>query len=93
MTPPVVTVTQFNRPFAETFSSTAPSNETGVDELRRGYGLEPTPVGCANFSGDDSSQSWFWTAQWQVGEREAQEDINACRGDFYENSDAFLKSL
>lgn len=42
---------------------------------------------------DETSQMWFSSSQWQVGEREAQEDISAGRGDFYENSDVFLKSL
>lgn len=41
----------------------------------------------------DPDQAWFWTEQWQAGEREADEDIAAGRGETYENTDEFLDSF
>ncbi len=41
----------------------------------------------------DASQAWFWTPEWQAGEREADEDIAAGRGEFFESGEAFLESL
>lgn len=38
-------------------------------------------------------QAWFWTPEWQAGEREADEDIRAGRTTRYENADAFLASF
>jgi AbrB family looped-hinge helix DNA binding protein len=41
----------------------------------------------------DSSQSWFWTEEWQSGEREASEDLAAGRTRHYESDEDFLASL
>ena len=41
----------------------------------------------------DSSQSWFWTDEWQAGEREASEDIAAGRTRRLESDEEFLASL
>jgi hypothetical protein len=38
-------------------------------------------------------QRWFWTAEWQAGEREADDDIAAGRVTRYESSEEFLDSL
>lgn len=40
-----------------------------------------------------SDQAWFWTPQWQAGEREADEDIAAGRTTSYADGDAFLADL
>ncbi|MDQ3956656.1 MAG: AbrB/MazE/SpoVT family DNA-binding domain-containing protein [Actinomycetota bacterium] len=41
----------------------------------------------------DASQAWFWTQEWQDGERRATEDIRKGRTEVF-NSDAdFLASL
>jgi antitoxin PrlF len=40
-----------------------------------------------------ADQAWFWTSTWQKGEREATEDIAAGRGEAFDSSEAFLKSL
>jgi antitoxin MazE len=43
----------------------------------------------------DASQAWFWTEEWQKGEREADEDIKAGRVkefDTVEDALAFLHS-
>ncbi len=34
----------------------------------------------------DKDQAWFWTKRWQEGEREAEEDIRAGRGDTFSNA-------
>jgi bifunctional DNA-binding transcriptional regulator/antitoxin component of YhaV-PrlF toxin-antitoxin module len=40
-----------------------------------------------------ASQAWFWTPQWQEGERRADEDIAAGRTTTYDNVDDFMGSL
>jgi antitoxin PrlF len=40
-----------------------------------------------------ADQAWFWTKEWQDGEREATEDIEAGRGTFHESDEDFLASL
>jgi AbrB family looped-hinge helix DNA binding protein len=41
----------------------------------------------------DASQAWFWSREWQQGEREASADIAAGRVTASESSEAFLESL
>lgn len=41
----------------------------------------------------DAAQAWFWTPEWQAGEREASADIAAGRLTVHESDDAFLASL
>jgi AbrB family looped-hinge helix DNA binding protein len=41
----------------------------------------------------DASQAWFWTQEWQQGEREASDDIKAGRVTTLESAAAFLGSL
>ena len=41
----------------------------------------------------DASQAWYWTPEWQAGEREADEDIAAGRTEFFESGEAFLEAL
>ena len=41
----------------------------------------------------DASQAWFWTPEWQAGEREASADIEAGRMDVSESGEDFLASL
>ncbi len=38
-------------------------------------------------------QEWFWTAEWQAAEKEAEADLAAGRVEIYENDAAFLASL
>lgn len=40
-----------------------------------------------------TDQRWFWTEDWQVGEREASAQIAAGEGDFYESDEDFLAAL
>jgi hypothetical protein len=39
------------------------------------------------------SQAWFWTPEWQAGEREADADLAAGRFQRFEGDDAFLEHL
>jgi AbrB family looped-hinge helix DNA binding protein len=41
----------------------------------------------------DASQAWFWRADWQVGEREASEDIASGRTRRFDSDQEFLDSL
>ncbi|HEX9711728.1 MAG TPA: AbrB/MazE/SpoVT family DNA-binding domain-containing protein [Actinomycetota bacterium] len=41
----------------------------------------------------DASQAWFWTEQWQAGERDASGQITAEDTVVYETADAFLAAL
>ena len=41
----------------------------------------------------DATQAWFWTPEWQAGEREADADMAAGRFDRYESDEEFLAAL
>jgi len=41
----------------------------------------------------DASQAWFWTPEWQAGERQADADIAAGRVDRYDSDEEFLAAL
>ena len=40
-----------------------------------------------------ADQAWFWTEEWQAGEREADEDIAQGRGRIFMDSKSFLASF
>lgn len=41
----------------------------------------------------DATQAWFWTPEWQTGEREAEADLKAGRVDSFDSGDALLDAL
>lgn len=41
----------------------------------------------------DPDQAWFWTPEWQVGEREAAQDIEAGRVEAFDSAEDFLASF
>lgn len=41
----------------------------------------------------DKSQAYFWTAEWQAGEREAQSEIDAGKIHRYASADAMITDL
>jgi antitoxin PrlF len=41
----------------------------------------------------DRSQAWFWTPEWQAGEREASEQARRGEGERFETGRDFLDSL
>jgi antitoxin PrlF len=38
-------------------------------------------------------QQWFWTTEWQAGERQAEADLAAGRSRRYDDTEAFLDGL
>jgi AbrB family looped-hinge helix DNA binding protein len=41
----------------------------------------------------DATQAWFWTPTWQQGEREADADLAAGRGETFNSGEEFLGEL
>lgn len=41
----------------------------------------------------DASQVWFWTPEWQAGEREASAQLAGGRGNRYPSGQTFLRDL
>lgn len=41
----------------------------------------------------DASQAWFWTPEWQAGERQADAEIAAGLGERFESDEEFLAAL
>ncbi|MGH9185373.1 MAG: AbrB/MazE/SpoVT family DNA-binding domain-containing protein [Acidimicrobiales bacterium] len=41
----------------------------------------------------DTTQAWFWTAEWQAGEREADADEAAGRGETFDSGEEFIEAL
>lgn len=61
------------------------------DEIE--FDLTPDGVIIRGMKMIPAEQAWFWTESWQQGEREASDDIVAGRGESFDSSEAFLKSL
>ena len=40
-----------------------------------------------------AEQAWFWTEEWQSGEREASAQVSAGEGTVFDNGESFLESL
>jgi antitoxin PrlF len=41
----------------------------------------------------DATQAWFWTPAWQQGEKEADADLAAGRGEIFTSAEDFLDAL
>jgi AbrB family looped-hinge helix DNA binding protein len=41
----------------------------------------------------DAADAWYWTPEWQAGEREVDEDIAAGRVETFDNADDFIADL
>jgi antitoxin PrlF len=41
----------------------------------------------------DATQAWFWTPEWQAGEREADAELAAGRRETFNSGDEFLDAL
>jgi antitoxin PrlF len=63
-----------------------PGDYFEVEATKEGILLRPKKV-------IDAAQAWFWTPEWQAGEREASADIAAGRVTVHETDGAFLASL
>jgi antitoxin PrlF len=73
------------------------------EEIRRAARLEEGDLLDAEITVDgillrpqkviDATQAWYWTPEWQAGEREADADLAAGRGETFESGEAFLDAL
>lgn len=73
------------------------------DEIRRAARLEEGDLLDAEITEDgillrpqkviDSTQAWFWTPEWQAGERDADADLAAGRMETFTSGDAFIDAL
>ena len=41
----------------------------------------------------DTTQAWFWSPEWQAGEREAEADLAAGRVEIFASGEAFVGAL
>ena len=41
----------------------------------------------------DATQAWFWTPEWQAGERNADQDAVSGRSEAFESGDEFIDAL
>ena len=57
-----------------------------MEETKHGVLLKPAQV-------VDPSQAYFWTKEWQAGEREVQEDIRKGRVKTFKNLKELIKDL
>ena len=58
--------------------------------------FDVTPDGTVTLRGMKmipADQAWFWTPEWQAGEREADADIAAGRTEHFDSDEAFLAAL
>ncbi len=41
----------------------------------------------------DANQAWFWTPEWQAGEREADANAAAGKGEFFASAEELLQGI
>ncbi|MHB1511415.1 MAG: AbrB/MazE/SpoVT family DNA-binding domain-containing protein [Acidimicrobiales bacterium] len=73
------------------------------DEIRRAARLEEGDLLEAELTSDgillrrqqviDADQAWFWSPEWQAGERGADEDLAAGRVETFDTGEAFVGAL
>jgi hypothetical protein len=66
--------------------------ESGKLEVELPAGLEPGPVQIT-IESIDPEQAWFWTPNWQAGEKETDEDIMAGRYKDFASMDDLISDL
>jgi predicted transcriptional regulator len=74
---------QYERLRVQSFATRQPVSEiirTAIDAHLRRVAIKP-------------GQEWFWTAEWQAAEKEAEADLAAGRVETYETNAEFLASL
>lgn len=59
----------------------------------RSVDVEVLADGVVLLRGRDPNQTWFWTDEWQAGEREADEDLAAGRSELFDSDDEFERRL
>jgi antitoxin PrlF len=73
------------------------------EEIRKAARLEEGDLFDAELTADgillrprrviDTTQAWFWSPEWQAGEREADADRDAGRVETFASGDKFLDAL
>ncbi len=73
------------------------------DDIRRAARLEEGDLLEAEITADgillrpqkviDAAQAWFWSPDWQAGERDADEDREAKRAETFSSDEAFVVAL
>ena len=73
------------------------------DEIRKAAHLEEGDLLDAELTSDgillrprkliDATQAWFWTPEWQAGEREADADRAAGRTETFESGEELMRAL
>jgi AbrB family looped-hinge helix DNA binding protein len=73
------------------------------DDIRKAARLEEGDLLDAELTADgillrpqkliDATQAWFWSPEWQAGEREADADRAAGRAELFSSDDAFVGAL
>ena len=72
------------------------------DDIRRAVRLEEGDLLEPEITADgilrpqkviDVAQAWFWSADWQAGERDADEDREAKRAETFSSDEALLAAL
>jgi AbrB family looped-hinge helix DNA binding protein len=73
------------------------------DDIRRAARLEEGDLLEAEITADgillrpqkviDAAQAWFWSPDWQAGERDADEDREAKRAETFSSDEAFVSAL
>jgi hypothetical protein len=66
---------------------------TATSTFRPARDLQETFPWTATSSGRPADQAWFWTPEWQAGEREVDEAIAAGRTTFFGSAEEFLAAL
>ncbi len=67
-------------------------NENGELEVKLPAGLGPGPVHIT-IETIDPDQAWFWSSEWQVTEREADEDIASGNVEIFSSMDDLIDDL
>lgn len=67
-------------------------NEKGNLEIQLPNGLPPGPVH-VTIMPIDPNQAWYWTAEWQEGEKEADQDIAEGRVQTFDSMEDMLDDL
>ncbi|MGH3067730.1 MAG: hypothetical protein ACRDMI_03985 [Streptosporangiaceae bacterium] len=69
------------------------SSATPAPSAEPALGLEQRFAWMAVSSSETPDQAWFWTPEWQEGEREADEHIAARRTEYFDSVEEFLAAL
>jgi antitoxin PrlF len=76
---------------------TIPTDVREAARIREGMivGFEVTPEGVLMRAKVmvDAEDSWFWTADWQAGERDASAELAAGKGEAYDSEAALMAAL